>query len=315
MKRRKFLRRTAQIIAAAAAAPFLISSETSAKSKLHIIAPEIKPKPADWKDTEINVAWLGHATVLINFYGKIILTDPVLFERVGLYFWGITFGPNRYTYPALEADEIPKPDLVLLSHGHMDHTDFKTLTTLTKKFPHQIDCITAFNTKDITDELKWKSITEMDWGESLEMHGISFKALEVKHFGWRFPWERDRSKGFMSNGRSYNAYILERNNKKILFGGDTAFHDLFLQQDVRDIDIALMPIGAYEPWRRNHCNPEEALIMASEHMDAKYFVPIHCNTFKQGTEPIDEPLNWMRDSVKNYSTKIGINKIGETLTI
>ena len=148
----------------------------------------------------------------------------------------------------------------------------------------------------------------MDWGNELDFLGINFKAYEVKHFGWRYPWEKDRSKGYMEDGRSYNAYVLERNGKRILFGGDTAFTELFQKVDGGIIDIAIMPIGAYVPWRKNHCNPEEALIMASEHLKAKYFVPIHCGTFKQGTEPIDEPLAWLNNSYKKYNIELGWDK-------
>lgn len=274
-----------------------------------------KPDPDTWKDDEVNIAWIGHATVLINFYGIIILTDPVLFERVGLYFLGLTWGPSRFTHPALTIDEIPKPDLILLSHAHMDHMDWATLSDLTSEYPNQIDCITAYNTKDVIEDLKWKSLSEMDWNDELELSGIKFKAIEVQHFGWRYPWERDRSKGYFENGRSYNAYLLERNGRKILFGGDTAWSENFKPFVEENIEVAIMPIGAYQPWKKNHCNPEEALIMADEHLNAKYFVPIHTKTFKQGTEPILEPLNWLIESAGNYNIKLGLDDIGQTLTI
>lgn len=274
-----------------------------------------KPNPSEWKDEEINVAWLGHSTVLINFHGVKILTDPVLYERVGLYFMGITWGPNRFTHPALTVNEIPKPDIVLLSHAHMDHMDYKTLLDITNLYPNKIDCLTAFNTKDVIEDLHWKSIQEIDWDEEIIIRNLRFKALEVKHFGWRYPWEKDRSKGFFHNGRSYNAYLISHENSKILFGGDTAWMERFGNSDLKDIDIAIMPIGAYRPWRKNHCNPEEALIMASEHLNAKYFVPIHTKTFKQGTEPIEEPLNWLKESVSNYEIKLVIDDIGQTFTL
>jgi L-ascorbate metabolism protein UlaG (beta-lactamase superfamily) len=309
MNRRKFLR---NILLLTAASAFLGEKIYPGQTPL---APNFKPDPSVWKNDEINVAWIGHATVLINFYGKIILTDPVLYERVGLYFFGMTFGPSRFTYPALEIHEIPKPDIILLSHAHMDHMDYATLADITSRYPGQIDCITAYNTKDVIEELDWKSIQEIDWGQQTSLLGINFKALEVKHFGWRYPWEWDRSKGYMENGRSYNAILIEKDGKKILFGGDTAYHELFkpLQNEV--IDIAIMPIGAYQPWRKNHCNPEEALIMASEHLNAKHFIPIHTKTFKQGSEPIEEPLNWLAESSGNYKIKIGLSDIGETFTL
>jgi L-ascorbate metabolism protein UlaG (beta-lactamase superfamily) len=273
-----------------------------------------KPNPAQWRDDEINIAWIGHSTVLMNFYGKIIITDPVLFDRIGINIFGITIGPTRLTKPALEISEIPKPDLILLSHAHMDHMDFPTLSYFTKLYPNQIDCLTAFNTKDVIEDLRWKSLSELDWEEELEIAGLKFKAIEVKHFGWRYPWERDRSKGYFHNGRSYNAYVIERFGRKIFFGGDTAMTDLFKQLENENIEIAIMPIGAYKPWRRNHCDPEEALIMADNHIKAKYFIPIHTKTFKQGSEPIEEPLNWLQNSVKNYNIKLALKDLGETFT-
>ena len=314
INRKNFLKR---IIAAALGSMLLPPMFLRSSNKTTSVAtPAVfKPSPELWRDGEITLAWIGHSTVLINFYGVKILTDPVLYEKIGLYFLGMTFGPQRYSAPALEIDEIPKPDLILLSHAHMDHMDYHTLMSLTNKFPNEIDCITSYNTLDVIAELKWKSLQEMDWGNELEFLGIKFKTYEVQHFGWRYPWEKDRSKGYMEDGRSYNAFVLEKNGKRILFGGDTAFTGLFQKVDGGSIDIVIMPIGAYVPWRKNHCNPEEALIMASEHLKAKYFVPIHCGTFKQGTEPIDEPLTWMNNSYKNYNIELGWDKIGQTFVL
>lgn len=308
MNRRKFLKQSLFATGGLLLIPPFFSKQLELKA-----APNrLKPTPNDWRDDELNITWIGHSTVLINFYGKIILTDPVLFDRVGIQILGMTYGPSRASAPALFIDEIPKPDLILLSHAHMDHMDMKTLSTFTNKYPNQIDCITAFNTSDVIEELEWKSIHEMDWKDEFQIHGINFNAIEVQHFGWRLPWERDRSKGYFSNGRSFNAYVLEKNGKKILFGGDTAMTDKFKNSGVQ-VDIAIMPIGAYNPWRKNHCNPEEALQMASE-VNAKIFIPIHANTFKQGLEPIDEPLRWMIDSHSNYNLAIGIEEIGGTFT-
>lgn len=285
------------------------------KAKDNKLTPINKPDPSAWKDDEINIAWIGHATVLINFFGKIILTDPVFYERVGVYLLGFTFGPSRYTHPALTIDEIPKPDLVLLSHAHMDHMDYETLLDLTNMFPNQLECVTAYNTMDVITDLKWKTIQEIDWNESTEVSDIDLKALEVKHFGWRYPWEKDRSRGYMEDGRSYNAYIISYKGKKILFGGDTAYTDKFLPLKDEKIEVAIMPIGAYRPWKWNHCNPEEALIMSEYYIGTRYFVPIHCKTFKQGTEPLDEPLRWLNESAGNYDLKLGLKDIGETFTL
>ncbi|MFZ1280111.1 MAG: MBL fold metallo-hydrolase [Ignavibacteriaceae bacterium] len=309
MNRRRFIRNVSL-----ASAGFLFVSE-KVLAKQQPTAPNFKPDPTKWKNDEINIAWIGHSTVLINFYGTTILTDPVLFDTIGVSIFGMTFGPSRFTHPALTVDEIPKPDIILLSHAHMDHMDYETLSTIAGNCPNKIDCITAYNTADVIAELEWKSLQEIDWNEEKELQGIKFKALEVKHFGWRYPWEKDRSKGYMKDGRSFNAIVIEKNGKKILFGGDTAYQDLFKPLKDENIEIAIMPIGAYNPWKRNHCNPEEALIMADEHIGAKYFIPIHTKTFKQGSEPIDEPLTWLSDSISKYKIKLALDDIGKTFTL
>jgi len=315
IKRRKFILRSLGVLAGAAFLPPIFFNKIDTLGKTNKLLPTESPSPETWSNDHINIAWIGHATVLINFYGTIILTDPVFYERIGVYFLGLTYGPSRYTEPALDIDQIPKPDFILLSHAHMDHMDYKTLCDLTDMYPNQLDCITAYNTADVIAELKWRSLKELDWEDEYYLHSIELKTLEVKHFGWRYPWEKDRSKGYFKEGRSYNAYILEKNGKRILFGGDTAYSNKFLNSQEKNIDVAIMPIGAYNPWKFNHCNPEEALIMASLHLKAKYFIPIHCNTFKQGMEPIEEPLSWLKKSSDNYNLSVGINKIGETFTL
>jgi len=310
MLRRNFIKKTVIATGLSLLFPKLVFGSKEEKSSNVKV---LKPTPGNWSPEAVTLAWVGHSTVLINFFGKMILTDPILFEKVGIYIWGTTFGQSRYSPPALEADEIPKPDIVLLSHAHMDHTDYKSLKFLTDKYPKQIDCITAYNTSDVTDDLQWKSIKEMDWNDEYSLPGLSFKALQVKHFGWRYPWEKDRSKGFMKDGRSFNAYVIERNGKRILFGGDTALQNYFARDVKTNVDIAIMPIGAYNPWRFNHCNPEEALKMARS-IGAKVFIPIHCGTFKQGVEPVGEPLKIVRESVSNFSLELGIKEIGGTFS-
>ncbi|MBK7104517.1 MAG: MBL fold metallo-hydrolase [Ignavibacteriae bacterium] len=296
----------------AAIGTFLFPKLILAKENENIL--EYKPTPENWKNDQINIAWIGHSTILINFYGTIILTDPILLNRIGMNILGISFGPARLTPPALSFDEIPKPDIILLSHAHFDHTDYNSLKKITNKFPNQIDVIIAFLTKDVIEDLKWKSISVIDWNEEIEIRNIKFTALEVEHFGWRVPWEKDRSRGYLKDGRSYNAYLIEKNGKSILFGGDTRNSKKLEILKDKNPDIAIMPIGAYNPWTYAHCNPEEALIMA-ENIGAKYFIPVHTKTFKLGAEPFEEPIDWLKKSVQNYKIELGLDSIGQTFTI
>src|SRR6266849_6077288 len=88
------------------------------------IAPApTRPHPKEWPNNRLTAAWIGHSTVLLNFFGITILTDPVLFPRIGIRLPFLTIGPKRLTRPAMEFHELPPIDLVLLSHAHFDHID------------------------------------------------------------------------------------------------------------------------------------------------------------------------------------------------
>lgn len=290
---------------------FLLSKLTIAEIEPKV--PHSKPDPANWKNTEVNIAWIGHATVLINFYGKIILTDPALFAQVGIPVFNYKVGPRRAVFPALDIDEIPKPDVIVISHAHMDHMDFETLQALTKKYPNQIDCITASHTKDVIEDLQWKSIIELDWNEKLTLNEISFTGVEVVHNGWRYPGEKDRASGD-KEGRSFNGYIIERNGKKIFFAGDTAFSEKFRELRKENIDIAIIPVGGYVPKYYYHCNPEEALRMVDDFIEAEYFIPIHANTFEEKAE-LEKPLKWLKEIKSDFKCKVVIDEIGQTFSL
>ena len=92
-----------------------------------IAPPFAKPRPNEWSDERLTAAWLGHSTVLLNFFGITILTDPVLLPRIGIPLPFTAIGPKRLTKPALTVDELPPIDLILLSHAHFDHIDWRTL--------------------------------------------------------------------------------------------------------------------------------------------------------------------------------------------
>src|ERR1700742_1781302 len=89
-----------------------------------------QPTPQAWSDDQVTVSWLGHATVLVNFFGLNILTDPVFFDRCGIRVPPLTIGPKRYDACALRPEELPRIDLILLSHAHFDHFDLRSLRTL-----------------------------------------------------------------------------------------------------------------------------------------------------------------------------------------
>ncbi|MGE5846044.1 MAG: MBL fold metallo-hydrolase [Ignavibacteria bacterium] len=307
MKRKKFIEHSLLIDLGSLFFNNTLSSGSEPKSPLY------KPDIGKWKNDEIDLCWIGHSTVLINFYGTYILTDPALLPRVGIRFLGFTYGPLRYMNPALNIDEMPQPDLILISHAHMDHMDYQTLKILTNKFPQKIQCVTAKNTKDIIQDLSWKSLNEVDWNEKLDAAEVKVTGIEVIHNGWRYPFEMDRTDG-NQNGRSFNAYLIEKNKKKIFFAGDTAYTDKWKFLSEENIEIAILPVGGYVPKYYYHCNPEEALKMADEFLKADYFIPIHTKTFDTPKELI-EPLEWLDRIKSQYKTKVVINDIGQSFSM
>lgn len=252
-----------------------------------------------------SATWIGHSTVLIQIGDTTILTDPVMFDRIGLYILGYTVGLQRYTKPAIPIEQLPKIDIVLLSHAHIDHMDLETLNWLTEHSPNQISCITAKNTADIINDLEWKTLTELDWNESISINGVNIVGREVLHNGWRLPGEKCRRDGYKRTGRSYNGYVIERDGLRIAFGGDTAFTKSFTE--FGNTDVSIMPIGAYQGYSDNHCTPEEALQM-TKMMKSPVILPIHFGTFHQSSEPVWEPIHRLMkytEGIEIVGTKVG----------
>src|SRR5215471_3496632 len=268
-----------------------------------------KPDPSKWNDTQITLAWLGHATVLINFFGVTILTDPVLFSRIGIRLPGFTIGPKRLTAPAFSFDELPKIDLVLLSHAHFDHLDLRTLG----RFDRTTSVITARATSDLLKRTRFSEVSDLDWGESKTLSTaageIEVTAFSVKHWGARM--QRDMY-------RRYNGYLIEsraRGGRRIIFAGDTAMTENFAAlRRHGQIDIAIMSIGAYNPWIQSHSTPEQAVQMANA-AGARFVVPVHPQTFRLGFEPFCEPIQRFEAALSKTPERIALRKIGETFVL
>jgi L-ascorbate metabolism protein UlaG (beta-lactamase superfamily) len=271
------------------------------------IAPAFaKPTPSKWSDAQVTLAWIGHSTVLINFFGVTVLTDPVLVPRIGIRLPGFTIGPKRLTAPALEFDELPKIDLVLLSHAHFDHLDLRTL----QRFNASTKVITAHATSDLLKKTRFSEVSELDWGESKTLNTaageIDITAFSVKHWGARM--QRDMYRG-------YNAYLIERNERRVIFAGDTAMTENFAAlRRHGPIDIAIMSIGAYNPWIHSHCTPEQAVQMANA-AGARFIVPVHHQTFRLSFESFREPIERFEAALSKTPERIALRKIGETFVL
>ena len=280
--------------------------EWISETRRPILPASVQPNPAQWSDSDVTLAWLGHATVLINFFGLKIITDPVLFPRIGIRLPGFTIGPKRLTAPALTVSELPKIDLVLLSHAHFDHFDMRTL----HKFGHFTEVITASRTSDLLRWTRFREVTELGWGETktitAPLAAAKITAFPVEHWGARV--QRDTYRG-------YNGYVIEREGRRIIFGGDSALtpHFAELRRNGKS-DIAIMPIGAYDPWIRTHSTPEQAVEMATA-AGAEFILPMHHQTFRLSFEEFLEPIERFEAALQREPRRIAVRGIGETFVL
>ena len=258
-----------------------------------------RPQPASWPEIGLHAAWLGHSTVLLKIDGITILTDPVFSERIGLNLGPMTLGMKRIIAPALTRLETPRADIILLSHAHMDHFDLPSLRSLESK---RTRVITASKTSDLLRVSQYGGVDELGWGEEIRIGDIAIRAFEVRHWGARM--HSDTFRGF-------NGYLIETPRYRVVFGGDTAFTDSFRQlRDSRGVDLAIMPIGAYNPWIRAHCNPEQAVQMAND-AGAEFILPVHHRTFQLSNERYDEPLERLSNAVNADAHRIAMEQIGQ----
>jgi L-ascorbate metabolism protein UlaG (beta-lactamase superfamily) len=272
--------------------------------KRRVAAAPYTPHPELWPDTGLHAAWLGHSTVFIKIEGTTILTDPVFSMRAGLNLGPFTVGVKRLVEPALrlpgaERNAIPRPDLILLSHAHMDHFDLPSLRRLES---HETGVLTASKTADLLRVKRYGQVDELGWGETARIGEITVRAFEVNHWGARM--QSDTFRGF-------NGYLIESPRYRAIFGGDTALTGTFRQlRSSRPIDLAIMPIGAYDPWIRAHCTPEQALQMAND-AGAEMILPVHHQTFELSREPRFEPIERLTAALAHTPERVALGDIGQ----
>jgi L-ascorbate metabolism protein UlaG (beta-lactamase superfamily) len=270
-----------------------------AETERPVAPPPSVPQPARWPDRGLHAAWIGHTTVLLKIDGFTILTDPAFSERVGIELGFVTLGPKRLVAPALPLSDVPAPDLILLSHAHMDHFDLPSLRALGGK---RTAVVTAAETSDLIRPGRYASVREMRWGEQARVGPVRLRAFEVKHWG-----ARTRADYY----RGYNGYEIQAGRYRVLFAGDTGLTDAFLHlRNSKPFDLAIIPIGCYNPYISNHCNPEQAVRMANE-ARAERVLAVHHSTFQLSREPAAEPMERLLTAVSRSPERLALRHIGE----
>lgn len=276
----------------------LSRNKYSSKKKGQKTNVKVDKSRAFLNTTEDHFTWLGHASFLFQLGGKIIITDPVLFD-----IWPL----KRYTELPCSSQELTGIDIILLSHNHRDHADKRSMTHLTKLNPNAV----IFTGLGIANLLKgWgikNEIVEAGWYQEYPKinDGLTIQYLPAKHWNRRFLHDL--------NQMLWGSFMIHYNEKCIYFGGDSGLGSHFEEiGKMFDIDIAFLGIGAYEPiWFMNtsHTSPKDAL-QAKEELKADYLIPMHYGTFDLSDEPIFNPKEELEKIIGNRHD-VKITGVGE----
>jgi L-ascorbate metabolism protein UlaG (beta-lactamase superfamily) len=239
-------------------------------------------RPASLEGFAAVITFIGHATLLIQTPTGNVLTDPMYSQRAGPL---NLVGPRRVRQPAVRFDDLPPISLVLLSHNHYDHCDRETLRQLARRFDPVV--VTPIGNGRLVRSTGIRRVEELDWWQTASVAGFSVGLTPAHHFSARTPFDRNRA--------LWAGFVLAVNNVRIFFAGDTAYGAFFRDIGRRfgPIDLALLPIGAYEPrWfmRSVHMNPDEA-VQAHVDLAAARSIGIHFGTFQLTTEGLEAPLH------------------------
>ena len=240
------------------------------------------PPPAAVAPGRIALTFIGHSTFLVRTATTTVIVDPVFTSHAGPF--GV-FGPRRVRSPGLSLDSLPPVDIVLVSHNHYDHLQHSSLRHF-ERFSTYVAPL------GVTSQLGLRRLPpqggshELDWWQSARIGDVEITAVPAQHFSARTPWDRNRT--------LWCGYVVTVDGVTIFFAGDTGYAAHFAQIGARwpRIDLALLPIGAYEPrWFMiyAHMNPEEA-VRAHLDLNARASVGMHFGTFQLTDEGIEEPL-------------------------
>ena len=235
------------------------------------IADDDPPASEALTPGQVAATYIGHATLMLRFAGFTVLTDPMFSLRASPF---ASYGPKRVRAPAIALAELPKIDAVCLSHNHYDHMDLPSLRALQMRGNPPI--VTGIGNGAYIAARGVTNVTELDWWESVEpVPGLKITYVPAQHWSRRRFWDTNRM--------LWGGHVIEAQGARAYFAGDTGYPAQFgdIARRCGAPDIALLPIGAYEPrWfmAPQHMNPEEA-VKAHLDLGARLSVAMHFGTF------------------------------------
>jgi N-acyl-phosphatidylethanolamine-hydrolysing phospholipase D len=253
-----------------------------------------------------SVTWIGHSTLLLQVDGINVLTDPHWGDRASPLSWA---GPRRLGPPGLAFDDLPRIDVVVISHDHYDHLNLPTVKRLAAA--HDPLFLVPLGLAGWFADNGMRRVEELDWWQTREYRGVRFVCVPAQHFGQRTPWDGNR--------HLWASWAVLARSERFYFGGDTGYFDGFREAGERlgPFDLSAISIGAYLPpaiMQSVHTTPEEA-VQASEDLRSRVLLGIHWGTFDLAEEPLDEPPRRMLAEAARRGIgpeRAWILKVGET---
>jgi N-acyl-phosphatidylethanolamine-hydrolysing phospholipase D len=237
------------------------------------------------------VTWIGHATVLAQMGGLTLLTDPIFSTRASPVGFA---GPQRHQPPGIPLDALPRIDVVLASHNHYDHLDEASIQALFEQAGGPPLFVVPLGLKGWLAERGVHSAVELDWWDHHRVGDVDVALVPAQH--WSGRGLNDRMKTL------WGGFAVFASDCHLFYAGDTGYsrdfddiRDRFAEQQTPNagggFDIALLPIGAYEPrWfmAEQHVNVHEAMKIHRD-LSAKRSLGVHWGTFELTDEALDEP--------------------------
>jgi L-ascorbate metabolism protein UlaG (beta-lactamase superfamily) len=257
---------------------------------------------------ETAITFVGQSTFLLQLGGVNVLTDPIWSERASPLSWA---APRRVRRPGVAFEQLPPIDVVLVSHTHYDHLDLPTLRRLEARDAPRI--VTGLGNRRFLNRRGMPRVEELDWWQTFTFRDtVRFTMTPAQHYSRRGLFDQNVS--------LWGGFWIEFGAKKLFFAADTAYNGHFQEMRKRlgSPDVALLPIGAYEPrWfmAPAHMNPEES-VQAHLDLGAALSVAMHFGTFQLTDEPIDEPVRALRESLAQRGIsedRFRVLGFGETL--
>jgi L-ascorbate metabolism protein UlaG (beta-lactamase superfamily) len=272
------------------------------------ISDDDPPLPDAPAPGQVAVTYIGHATLLLRFAGLNVLTDPMFSLRASPF---ASLGPKRVRAPAIALADLPRIDAICLSHNHYDHMDLPSLRALQLRRDPPI--ITGIGNGAYLASHGIATAIELDWWESIEpAPGLKFTYVPAQHWSRRHLWDTNRM--------LWGGHVIEAQGARAYFAGDTGYPAQFgeIARRCGAPDIALLPIGAYEPrWfmAPQHMNPEEA-VRAHLDLGARLSVAIHFGTFCLTDETFGAPEAALAEARPQHNVAESMFRIpafGETI--